>query len=103
MKKAKSMKSGWSSNDLQEYLAEAVNAHKIGRDWPNSTGHVDQGPAKGGGADGSDQPETPHLASGLVVARRIQVVREYLMAIPRLLQGRSNLLIEDLQGLKMLF
>jgi hypothetical protein len=38
---------------------------------------------KGGGADDSDQPETPHLTSSLVVARRTQIVREYLMTIPR--------------------
>jgi hypothetical protein len=38
---------------------------------------------KGGGADDPDQPEAPHLTSSLEVARRTQVVRGYLMAIPR--------------------
>ena len=38
---------------------------------------------KGGGADDPDQPETPHLTSSLVVARRTQIVRGYLMTIPR--------------------
>jgi hypothetical protein len=34
---------------------------------------------KGGGEDGSDQPEIPHPASSLAgVTRRIQIVRGYI-------------------------
>jgi hypothetical protein len=38
---------------------------------------------KGGGEGDSDQPEILHPASSLAVARRTQIVREYLRAIPR--------------------
>jgi hypothetical protein len=38
---------------------------------------------KGGGTNGSDQPETPHLMSSLEVTRRTQVVRGYFITIPR--------------------
>ena len=31
----------------------------------------------------SDQPETPHLTTSLEVTRWIQIVREFLMGIPR--------------------
>jgi hypothetical protein len=76
MKKAKSMKSIWPPDDLQEYLAEAVNAHKIDRgDWQEVLDML----TKGGGADGPDQPETPHLMSGLEVTRRTQIARGYLI------------------------
>jgi hypothetical protein len=55
MKGAKSMKSLWPPDDLQEYLAEAVSAYKIDRDWQEVLDML----TKGGGADGPDQPETP--------------------------------------------
>jgi hypothetical protein len=48
------MKSVWSPDDLQEYLAGAANAYKIDRDWQEVLGML----TKGGGADGTDQPET---------------------------------------------
>ena len=79
MKKSTSTKSIWSQKDLQEYLAEAVNAYKVGRDWPTVLNML----IKGGGEDDSEQPEIPHPASSLAVTRRIQVVREYLSDIPR--------------------
>jgi hypothetical protein len=79
MKKAKSMKSVWSPEDLQEYLAGAANAYKTDRDWQEILDML----TKGGGTNGSDQPETPHLLSSLEVTRRIQIVREYPMTIPR--------------------
>jgi hypothetical protein len=61
-------------------LAEAVsNAYKVGRDWPTVLNML----IKGGGEDDSDQPEIPRPASSLAVTRRIQIVREYLRAIPR--------------------
>jgi hypothetical protein len=62
-------------------LAEAVsNAYKVDRDWPTVLNML----IKGGGEDDSDQPEIPHPASSLApVTRRIQIVREYLSAIPR--------------------
>jgi hypothetical protein len=56
MKKSKSTKSVWSPEDLQEYLAEAVSAYKIDRDWPTVLNML----TKGGGEGGSDQPEMPH-------------------------------------------
>jgi hypothetical protein len=63
MKKSTSTKSVWSQKDLQEYLAEAVNAYKAGRDWPTVLDML----IKGGGEDDSDQPEIPHPASSLAV------------------------------------
>jgi hypothetical protein len=38
---------------------------------------------KGGGEDDPDQPELPHPVSSPAVTRRTQIVREYLMTIPR--------------------
>ena len=73
------MKAVWSPDDLQEYLAEAVNAYRIDRDWQQVLDML----TKGGGADDPDLPETPHLTSSLEVTRRTQIVREYLMTIPR--------------------
>jgi hypothetical protein len=43
MKKSTSTKSVWSQKDLQEYLAEAVNAYKVGRDWPTVLNMVIKG------------------------------------------------------------
>jgi hypothetical protein len=57
MKKAKSAKSVWSPDDLQEYLAEAVNLYKTDRDWQDVLDML----TKGGGTNGSDQPEIPPL------------------------------------------
>jgi hypothetical protein len=59
----------------------SVNAYKIDRDWPTVLNML----TKGGGERGrhSDQPEMPHPALGLAVTCRTQVVREYLMTIPR--------------------
>jgi hypothetical protein len=79
MKKSTPTKSAWSQKDLQEYLAEAVNAYKIDRDWPTVLNML----TKGGSEGDSDQPEVPHPAFSLAVTRRIQIVREYLRAIPR--------------------
>ena len=79
MKKSTPTKSIWSQKDLQEYLAEAASAYKVGRGWPTVLNML----IKGGGEDDSDQPEIPHPASSLAVTRRIQIVREYLSAIPR--------------------
>jgi hypothetical protein len=50
MKKSTPTKSVWSQKDLQEYLAEAANAHKVGRDWPAVLNML----IKGGGEDDSD-------------------------------------------------
>ena len=48
-----------------------ANAYKVGRDWPAVLNML----IKGGGEDGSDQPEIPHPASSLAgVTRRIQIV-----------------------------
>jgi hypothetical protein len=72
------MKAVWSPDDLQEYLAEAVNAYRIDRDWQQVLDML----TKGGGADDPDLPETPHLTSSLEVTRRTQIVTVYLMTIP---------------------
>jgi hypothetical protein len=79
MKKSTPTKSTWSQKDLQEYLAEAANAYKVGRDWPAVLNVL----IKGGGEDDPDQPEIPHPASSLAVTRRVQIAREYLSDIPR--------------------
>jgi hypothetical protein len=79
MKKVTSTKSVWSPEDLQEYLAEAVSAYKIDRDWQEVLDIL----TRGSETSSSDQPETPHLTTSLEVALRIQIVREFLMDIPR--------------------
>jgi hypothetical protein len=79
MKKVTSMKSVWSPDDLQAYLAEAASAHMIDRDWQNVLDML----TASGETSSSDQPKIPHLTTSLEVTRRTQIVREYLMTIPR--------------------
>jgi hypothetical protein len=79
MKKVKPTKSVWSPEDLQEYLAEAVSAYKMDRDWQEVLDML----TRGCETNGSGQPETPHLTTSLEVTRGIQIVREYLTTIPR--------------------
>jgi hypothetical protein len=55
MKKVKSTKSVWSPEDLQEYLAEAVSAYKMDRDWQEVLDML----TRGCETNGSDQPEAP--------------------------------------------
>ena len=84
MKKVKSTKSVWPPEDLQEYLAEADSAYKIqdGQGLASWQEVLDM-LTRGSETNGSDQPGTPHLTTSLEVTRRTQIVRGYLMTVPR--------------------
>jgi hypothetical protein len=79
MKTNTSKKSIWPTDDLHAYLDEAVHSFKAGQDWPQMLTILTSGDRDGD----SEVPELTHLPTSLEVTRRVQIVRQYLMAIPR--------------------
>ena len=81
MKTNKSKKSVWSTDDLHEYLDEAVHSFKVGEQslWPQMLTILTSGDKDGD----SEVLEFAHLPTSLEVTRRVQIVRQYLMNIPR--------------------
>jgi hypothetical protein len=79
MKTNTSKKSIWSTDDLHAYLDEAVHSFKVGQHWPQMLTILTSSDENGD----SEVSEVTHLPTSLEVTRRIQIVRRYLMAIPR--------------------
>jgi hypothetical protein len=78
MKKATSKKSVWTYRDTLQKLLVLTRWTGTGS-WQQVLDILTASSAK----SGSNQPETPHLLASLEVTRRTQIVREFLMAIPR--------------------
>jgi hypothetical protein len=79
MKTNTSKKSIWSTDDLHAYLDEAAHSFKVGQHWQQMLTILTSGDKNGD----SEVSELTHLSTSLEVTRRIQIVRHYLMSIPR--------------------
>jgi hypothetical protein len=79
MKTNTSKKSIWSTDDLHAYLDEAAHSFKVGQHWQQMLTILTSGDKNGD----SEVSELTHLSTSLEVTRRVQIVRHYLMSIPR--------------------
>jgi hypothetical protein len=79
MKKNTSTKPVWSTDDLHKYLDEAVHSFKAGQHLQQVLIILTSGSKKGD----SEMSEFTYPLTSLEVTRRIQIVRDHLMTIPR--------------------